>query len=240
MKIHKIYDFLNELSPFELQESWDNSGLLIGSFDDEVKKIHVCLDIDSNALKCVEPNTLFVTHHPLIFKNIKSLDLKTYPSSLIKELIKKDCALISMHTNIDKTHLNRYLVEEILGEKIEKIDGFVCFFDTNMTFDDLTKHAKSVFKLEHIRVVSSNKKIKRVAFCSGSGGDFIENIKADCFLTGDLKYHQAFYAMENNMALIDIGHFESECFFAGLIASHLKNLPLQVIMTHSKNPFEYK
>ena len=41
MRVKDIYDFLNELSPFELQEKWDNSGLLVGSYDDEVKQVHI-------------------------------------------------------------------------------------------------------------------------------------------------------------------------------------------------------
>ncbi|HHD72934.1 MAG TPA: Nif3-like dinuclear metal center hexameric protein, partial [Epsilonproteobacteria bacterium] len=50
MKIEEIYDFLNELSPFELQEKWDNSGLLIGEMSREVSKIVLSLDIDEALL----------------------------------------------------------------------------------------------------------------------------------------------------------------------------------------------
>ena len=51
---------------------------------------------------------------------------------------------------------------------------------------------------------------------------------------------KALEAKENNLSLIDIGHFESECYFPECLAIYLKNLPLKAIMSNSKNPFEYK
>ncbi len=47
MKLRDIYDYLNELSPFELQESWDNSGLIVGHPERDVERIVVSLDLDS-------------------------------------------------------------------------------------------------------------------------------------------------------------------------------------------------
>ncbi|XPV54876.1 MAG: Nif3-like dinuclear metal center hexameric protein [Halarcobacter ebronensis] len=38
MKILDIYNILDEISPFALQEKWDNSGLLVGNFEDKIKK----------------------------------------------------------------------------------------------------------------------------------------------------------------------------------------------------------
>jgi putative NIF3 family GTP cyclohydrolase 1 type 2 len=46
-------------------------------------------------------------------------------------------------------------------------------------------------------------------------------------------------ALANGMSLIDIGHFESECYFGDALREDLKNLPLKVIMSNSKNPFSY-
>ncbi|MDR3346188.1 MAG: Nif3-like dinuclear metal center hexameric protein [Campylobacteraceae bacterium] len=240
MKIEKIYGFLDALSPFELQEEWDNSGLLTGSLDDEVEQVCISLDIDSDMADKALPKTLFITHHPLIFKGLKRLDFSRYPSNILKTLIQKNCALIAMHTNIDKTHLNRYVAENILGFKIEKSEGFVCYFETDKSFDELASHIKKRLALDNLKVSKAHERIKRVAFCTGSGGDLIEKIEADCFISGDFKYHQALCANENKISLIDIGHFESERYFSQMLGEHLKNFPLKVIITNCKNPFEYK
>ena len=51
MKISEIYEFLNKLSPFDLQEKWDNSGLIVGSMQDSFDNIYITLDIDKKVLK---------------------------------------------------------------------------------------------------------------------------------------------------------------------------------------------
>lgn len=72
---------------------------------------------------------------------------------------------------------------------------------------------KKVFKvpiIRHTRLL--NKKIKKVAFCGGSGSFLLKNAinqKADIFITGDFKYHQ-FFDAENQIVIADVGHFESE------------------------------
>jgi len=68
----------------------------------------------------------------------------------------------------------------------------------------------------------------------------IGKINADCFLTGDLKYHQALEAKENKLNLIDIEHFASESYFPACLSKNLENSVLKAIMTNSKNPFQYK
>jgi putative NIF3 family GTP cyclohydrolase 1 type 2 len=109
-----------------------------------------------------------------------------------------------------------------------------------MSFEDFSERVKRVLDIENLRVVKASSWIGRCALTSGSGGDLIAKINADCFLSGDLKYHQAFEAKENNLSLMDIGHFESERYFPECLAKYLKNLPLKAIMSNSKNPFEYK
>ncbi len=241
MKLREVYEFLNEISPFEIQESWDNSGLQVGSLNDDIERVYLSLDVDSSLLKEVRENSLIITHHPLIFKGLKSLDANFFPSSLIKKMIKKDISLISMHTNFDKTHLNSYVAKNVLGFRDASCcEDFICYFDLNMSFDELCLHVKNSLKIENLRVSGNNKEIKRCALTTGSGGDLIGLIKADCFMSGDFKYHQAVEASENGLNLIDIGHYESESFFGECLNENLKNLPLKVIMSNSKNPFSYK
>ena len=73
MKLQEIYDVLNQISPFELQEKWDNSGVLIGSMDDEIENVYISIDLDLELAKSIEPNSLIITHHPLIFSVLFSL-----------------------------------------------------------------------------------------------------------------------------------------------------------------------
>lgn len=240
MKISEIYEFLDKLSPFELQEKWDNSGLLVGNLEQMVNEVYLSLDIDSNLIENVSENSLIITHHPLIFKGLKSLDGVTYPSSLIYKMIQKNISLISMHTNFDKTHLNKYLATEVLGFSSYHIDEFICYINVDLSFDELLAITKEKLKLKSMKFLKTKEKLTKIALTSGSGGDLISSVRADCFLTGDLKYHQAFEAMENNLSLIDIKHYESEKFFGECLEKHLKILPIKAIITNSKNPFEYK
>ena len=106
MKIAEIYKILDEICPFASQESWDNSGLQVGSFDSEFEQIYLSLDLDSELLQNVLPNSLIITHQPLICKGLKSLDYSLYPSSLIREMMIKNISLISLHTNADLAFLN--------------------------------------------------------------------------------------------------------------------------------------
>ncbi len=239
MKLREIYDFLDSISPFELQESWDNSGLLLGDTDSDIEEICLSLDIDTDLVDSLADGTLLVTHHPLIFKGLKRID-SSYPSNIVKKMIKKDISLISMHTNFDKTHLNRYVLESVLGYEIKECEDFVCYFDVEDSFENFCLHVKSSLGIENLKVVKASDYIKRGAITTGSGGDLIGSIDAECYLSGDFKYHQALEAKENNLSLIEIGHYESERFFAEALEPHLKNLSLKVIMSNSKNPFEYK
>ena len=239
MKIAEIYQILDEVAPFEAQESWDNSGLLLGNMDDEFDKIYASIDLDSNLIQKIEKNSLVITHHPLIFKGLRSLNPSVYPSNLIYEIIKKDIKLISMHTNFDKFVLNQFVASEILGYKITEIRDFLVFFEVNKIFDEFAKEIKQKLKISNLRVVKASEFIKIATLCTGSGADLLGSFKSDCFLTGDLKYHSALESLENRISLIDINHFESEAYFGQSLAKNLQKYNLNIIITNSINPFLY-
>ena len=243
MKIQEIYNLLDEISPFSLQEKWDNSGLLVGSFEDEIKNIYISIDLDLDLAKQIEPNSLIITHHPLIFSGIKRVNYDTYSTKILKELIKKDICLISMHTNIDKTHLNKFVVEDILEFKVKNSQEFIATCEVNMSFNELVKYVSDKLNLKLLKAVSCKDFIKDIAIVTGSAMSLIDEVKADCFLTGDIKYHDAMEAKARGLSLIDIRHYESERYFStlleGLLSEYLKKNKLKAIITASQNPFEF-
>lgn len=244
MKIKDIYNFLDSISPFELQEKWDNSGLIVGSMDDKIKNIYISLDLDLDMIKSIKPNSLIITHHPLIFSALKKVNDTSYSEKILRKLIKKDISLISMHTNIDKSHLNEYVGNKILGLDFKQNDDFVQVANVDMSFSKLQKLIKEKLNIDTLKVVEAKKSIKKVALTTGSGMSLLPYIDADCFLTGDIKYHEAMEAMARDISLIDIGHYESEIHFCTLLESllkdYLKKNDKKAIIIASKNPFNYK
>ncbi len=239
MKILEIYELLNELSPFELQESWDNSGLLVGDFKEDITTVALSIDVDEELIDSLEEGTLLITHHPIIFGGLKQLEFSKYPANLLHKMIRKNISNIAMHTNFDQTHLNDYVATEILGYEIIQKDGFVAYLDINENFDSFAKKVATAFGLPHAKCVKANNFVKRAALTTGSGCSLMRSLDADCFLTGDVKYHDAMEAKSIKLSLIDIGHYESERFFAQILQKHLKNLGLKVIIATSENPFTY-
>ena len=239
MKVLEIYQYLDALSAFELQESWDNSGLLVGDFAHDISTIALSIDVDEALIDTLEPNTLLVTHHPIIFGGLKQLEFSKYPANLIHKMIQKNISNIAMHTNFDQTHLNNYVAEEILGYEIIKKDGFVAYLKVEEPFEDFAQKIADAFGLECAKCVQCSNYVTTAALTTGSGCSLMRSLEADCFLTGDVKYHDAMEAKSIDLSLIDIGHYESEHFFAEILAKHLKNLGLKVIIASSKNPFTY-
>ncbi|HJE02516.1 GTP cyclohydrolase 1 type 2 [Aliarcobacter thereius] len=243
MKVKDIYEYLNILSPFELQEKWDNSGLIVGNMEDSFENLYLSMDLDLELVETLKPNSLVITHHPLIFSGLKRVNYNTYSTKIVRELIKKDISLISMHTNIDKTHLNRFVIERILEFKVDNQNEFIANCSVDFSFDDLLKHLNKKLNLKNIKYVKTKEKIRKVAICTGSAMSLIDEVDADCFLTGDIKYHDAMEAKARGISLIDIRHYESENAFSllleELLKDYLKKNQFKAIILASKNPFEF-
>jgi len=243
MILKDIYEFLNELSPFELQEKWDNSGLLVGSLDDKIEQVYISIDLDEQMLDEIEENSLIITHHPLIFSPLKKINFDSYSTKLLRILIQKNIALICMHTNIDITHLNKYVASEILDLDVINSDEYICYAKVNDTFSSFANKISSKLGLKYLKYVKCSEKVEKVALVTGAGMSMISEIKADCFITGDIKYHDAMEAKARGISLIDIRHYESEKHFSplleGLIKDYLKINKLKAIIRASKNPFKF-
>ncbi len=242
MKVREIYDVLQQVSPFQNQESWDNGGLQIGSFEDEVEEIVLALEVDAEVLHTLKPKSLLIVHHPLIFKALKNLDFANYPGVFIQKLIQKQCALIAMHTSFDYSHLNNFVAKEALGFEDVYQEGGVIYAKTCMDLKALGLHVQKALQLPVLKVVDAGGRIERIAIVCGSGFGLLHQIKDYknlCFLTGDVKYHDGMIAKALGVSVIDIMHYESEVFFAKIAQRILQKQGYKAIIAHSKNPFTF-
>ena len=103
MKIKEIIQYLESLAPLSSQESYDNSGLIVGNRDLEVTQALICLDsTEAIVEEAIETGcNLIIAHHPIVFKGLKSLTGKNYVERVVLKCIKNDIALYAIHTNLD-------------------------------------------------------------------------------------------------------------------------------------------
>ncbi|MBK7383694.1 MAG: Nif3-like dinuclear metal center hexameric protein [Flavobacteriales bacterium] len=112
MKIKELVAVLEQRAPPSLQEDYDNSGLQVGDPETEVNSALVCLDCTEAVVE--EAATLgcglIISHHPVIFKGLKSLVPRTYVERTVLSALKHGIALYAIHTNLDN------VVEGVNGE----------------------------------------------------------------------------------------------------------------------------
>lgn len=103
MKIKEITDYLEGLAPLSTQEDYDNCGLLVGSHNDSVSSILICLDSTPEIVdEAIEKGCdMIIAHHPIIFKGLKKLNGKNYIEQTVIKCIKHGIALYAIHTNLD-------------------------------------------------------------------------------------------------------------------------------------------
>ncbi len=224
-----IYNYIDEIAPFSVQESYDNSGLILGNGAKEIKSVLIALDATINVANEAEQKgtDLLLTHHPVIFKALKHID----PETVVGKLLLSDTAVISAHTSFDSAQLNDMLCEK-LSLNIEKplcVDngvpiGYVCTTDAT-TVDALTDKVKEALGESVIRYTDCQKEVTRVAVCGGSGGNFlpcaIEN-NCDAFITGDVKHDIFIDGYNAGVSVIDGGHFHTENIFCGGVMALLQ------------------
>jgi len=117
MKLKELLDYFEQIAPNSLQESYDNSGLQVGSPGQEVSKGLICIDVTPEVVKeAISKNCdLIIAHHPLIFKGLKSITGNHYTEKVIINAIKHNIAILSLHTNLDNVQKG---VNHKLGAKL--------------------------------------------------------------------------------------------------------------------------
>lgn len=232
---------MEHLAPSRLAEDWDNVGLQVGRGDSDVKNVWVALDPtpDVVAAACRTGVDLLVTHHPLVFKPLKSIDLATPIGQTIARAVRSGMAIFTAHTNLDSAAggLNDLLARRIGLTDLEVLGGWADRASRGQTLAGIqdggpvglgrigtlpetetlhrwARHIKHLFGLESLRVAGDpDLMVRRVALCTGSGSSLLADFfasDAQVYLSGDLRYHDARAVEEKGRGLVDMGHFASE------------------------------
>src|SRR5690554_4651668 len=103
MKVRELTKYLEQLAPLALQEPYDNSGLLVGDPEMEIKQALIALDCTEAVLdEAIQRGcNLVITHHPIVFKGLKRLTGSNYVERTVIKAIQNNIALYAIHTNLD-------------------------------------------------------------------------------------------------------------------------------------------
>ena len=216
---------IEKFAPLDTQEKWDCSGWLVCTKNKEVNKVMLALTITDDVYKQAKDSgcDMIISHHPLFYVPLEYADIDMY------------CA----HTNMDKAEggTTDTLISKLGFENSATVEDFVRVvrLDNPISVRDFAETLRKISP--NLRYINNFKKenIQTIAFCAGSGSEFIESVDADAFVTGDLKFHTA---LEAKPVVFDIGHFESEILILDVFK---KILGLDdIVFAKESTPFIYK
>jgi dinuclear metal center YbgI/SA1388 family protein len=103
MKIQKLIKYIEQIAPPAYQESYDNSGLIVGDANEKITGVLLCLDsIEAVIDEAIEKEcNLVIAHHPIVFSGLKRFNGKNYIERVVMKAIKNNIAIYACHTNLD-------------------------------------------------------------------------------------------------------------------------------------------
>ncbi len=215
MKIKEIYDYLDFMAPFDSAAEWDNTGLSVGSLDREVKKVYIAIDVTERVIEEALRfgADLVITHHPLIFRPISQIP----EHSVIYSAVRSGMTFISSHTPLDLSlgGVNTCLARKTGIKNVRKSEK-----DVFLNIGDIEPCTAKEFAIRvkealggKVTITCADKKISKIGFCGGSGGDLISLAREeglDALLTGEAKHHELLASTDYGISMLVAGHYETE------------------------------
>ncbi len=240
--VRDFFDYINTIAPIETQESWDNSGMLVGDMNAEVRKAVVVLDIDINAVEKAKDlgANLIISHHPVIFSPMKSFTKGSVPFELASNSINAICC----HTPLD-------IADNGTNDALAGLLGFNAYTGENpiLRYADIEETtAESIGELlaeklgTKVRFADAGKKISKIAICTGGGASLMwEAGKIDAFITGDAKHNDFLDAVSAGISLFAAGHYETEIPVVPVITKKLQEAfkEIEIIDIKQENPVKF-
>lgn len=245
MQIRELTNFLESVAPLDLQESYDNAGLITGDHSWEITGVMISLDLTLPVIEEAVSRgcNVVVGHHPIIFKGLKKINGYNYVEKAIIYAIRNGVALYAIHTNLDSVlyHGVNQKIAHILGlHNLQMMipkplssshpvfnkpgnavgAGIVGQLAESIDESGFLSMLKTKMQASCVRHTAlSGRSVSKIAICGGSGSSFLPAAiahHADVYVSADFKYHE-FFDANDRILIADIGHFESEQFTMQLL-----------------------
>lgn len=249
MLCREIIATLENAYPKKAALSFDNVGLQAGGSNKNVHKIYIALDATDEVIEAAVQYgaDMLITHHPLIFKPLKTVSEDDFIGRRLSKLIKSDMAYYAMHTNYDVLGM-----AQLAGELFELQESSVLestYFESDreegigrvgtlvkpMCLRECCDFVKDKLKLENMKVfgdLTDMDKMYRVMAISPGSGKGMTDIALDkgaqLLVTGDIDHHEGIDAVARGLAVIDAGHYGTEYIFMADIERFLRKHILEV------------
>ena len=244
MTVKELYLKISERIPAHLACEWDNDGIMSSSdLSAEVSSVLVALDVTEEIVDYAISRKfdLIISHHPLIFKPVGSVNEENHITRKVIKLISNNVSVFSFHTRADKVEGG---VNDLLAEAIGLVDiepfgeeglGRIGTLPEETTLEEFCNDVKISLEADGVRFADAYNPVRRVAVVGGDGKDFVRDAisdGADTYLSGRIGYNVMEEAAEMGINLVEAGHYFTEqpvCeFFASLVTSLDENVRVEV------------
>lgn len=220
---------LRSLAPLELAEAWDNTGLLLGDPSQPIERVLTCLTLSGDvADEAIEIGAqLVVSHHPVLFRAVKSLTTATAEGRTLLKLLKAGVAVYSPHTAWDSSAdgINSQLAGALELSDVQPLrpavdreaavgGGRFGMLRQPLALPQFLTHVKASLAIDRLQYAcGGGSQITRVAVACGSAAEFIgDAVRHGCqaLVTGEARFHACLEARDAGIVLVLAGHYATE------------------------------
>ena len=251
MKVRDIFDALNAFAPVETALEQDNPGFLVGDEAAEVTGVVTALDctMDVIAEAVTRGANVIVTHHPVIYRPLSRVTAGSFDGDRIRTLARRDIAVISMHTNLDRAAggVNDCMADRLGLRDIEPLPGGegigrMGSLPAPMNTDAFLNHVKAMLDVDTLRVARAEAWVRRVAVGGGACADFLEAAHAagcEALVTADCKHHHFLEAAHLGFLLVDATHYATENVVIRALTERVRRVCPNVYAAQTVNPVRF-
>lgn len=234
-RVGDVARVMEQWAPLGACEPGDNAGLLAGFAEQAVSHVLIALDVDGAVLEYARAvgADMIITHHPHIYKPIFAVNGTTRAGKLTLMAAAAGIALYAAHTNLDRAAggVNDALCAAVGLETAAEAEpggiARVARLPETLPLDLFAENTRLALGAPSVRVTGDGSKpVCTVCVVSGAGRHDIETASAcgaDCLLTGEIGYHDAFEALDLGLCVVEAGHYHTERPVLPRIEKHLQS-----------------